>query len=78
MNKFKKINWNNDGWTEIQSVNAAKHVVGISCFAENGVVKQVRLRHNDGEEELIEKAVAPGKTLPMPMDEFKTLIAELF
>lgn len=78
MSKFSKIAWNDNGWTEVQSVNEAKHIVGISCYAENGIVKQVRLRHNDGEEELIDKSVAPGKTLPMPMQDFKTLMSELF
>lgn len=78
MSKFGKINWNEDGWTEIQAVNEAKHVVGISCYAEKGIVTQVRMRHGDGEEELLTKSVAVGKKLPMPLEDFKAYIAELF
>ncbi|MBR7070707.1 MAG: hypothetical protein IKI29_00855 [Clostridia bacterium] len=60
-----------DGWTTIQEANAEKHILEISCYAENGVVTQVRIRHNDGEEEKFTKDLTGEYKLPMPVDEFK-------
>ena len=67
----KEIIWNENGWTTLQSADAKKHIVEISCFAEDGTVTQIRKRHNDGEEEKITRAIDKDHSLPMPLADLK-------
>ena len=68
---MKKNAWNKDGWTIVQEADAEKHLLGISCRAEDGVVVEVRIRHNDGEE-VKGKALLNGQNiLPAPIEDFK-------
>ena len=69
--KKKDIIWNEDGWTALQDADAEKHVLGITCRAENGTVVELRVRHNDGEEKP-GTALFDGKdALPMALNDFK-------
>lgn len=65
-----------DGWTVIQEANAKKHILEISCFADKGIVTEIRKRHNDGEEEKITKSPNPSYHLPIPTEELEELIAK--
>lgn len=67
------IDWKENGWTVVQEANAAKHIVEISCLAENGSVVEIRKRHNDGEEEVLKKAINAEYSLPMSLDDFKAV-----
>lgn len=69
-----KIKWKNDGWTVIQEADARKHVLEITCLAENGVVTEIRKRHNDGEEEKLTKAIDSNHPLPMKIDDLKACL----
>ena len=71
--KKKDILWNENGWTTVQDADAEKHVLEISCFAKDGTVTEVRVRHNDGEEKKGEVTVDGNKVLPMALKEFKDL-----
>ena len=67
-----KIEWKTDGWTCVQEADAAKHVLEINCFAEGGIVKELRIRHNDGE--LAKGVIYRGDekvALPMAFSEFR-------
>ncbi len=66
----KQIAWNENGWTVLQDANEEKHILEMSCFCKNGVVTEIRSRHNDGEEEKYTGALKDGYTLPMPLDVF--------
>lgn len=68
---MKKIAWNENGWTSIQDADASKHILEISCRAENGTVVEIRFRHNDGEEEKGTALFEGKNVLPLPMAEFK-------
>lgn len=70
---MKKIAWNEDGWTMMQEADAVKHILEVSCFAENGTVTEVRIRHNDGEQTKGMATIDNKNILPMPLDEFKEL-----
>lgn len=71
--KKEKIVWMENGWTVVQEADAKKHILEVSCRAENGVVTEVRIRHNDGEETK-GRATALGKdVLPLPLAEFRDL-----
>ncbi len=72
----KDIFWNENGWTVVQDADAEKHVLEISCYAENGVVTTVIERHHDGEEKKSTKSFGGGNALPMPLDEFKRAVAK--
>ena len=48
---------NEDGWTNIQEADKKKHVVQISCYAEKGIIKEIRKCHNDGDEVKIKGAI---------------------
>lgn len=72
--KEKPIEWNSDGWTIVQEADAEKHILEISCRAENGVVVEVCRRHGDGEEEKLGKNLDGVHKLPMSLEEFKTAI----
>lgn len=69
--KKKEIIWNENGWTVMQDADAEKHVLEISCRAENGVVVEVRSRHNDGEEKKGIVTLDGAEVLPMPLADFK-------
>ncbi len=71
---MKAISWNENGWTTIQEADAEKHILEICCLAEDGIVKEVRRRHNDGEEEKLTKVLDGTHELPMPLAEFKKLL----
>ena len=71
-----KIDWNENGWTVIQSADPGKHILEISCFTEDGKVTEVRKRHNDGEEEKLTKKLDEAHTLPMAFEDFKKAIAK--
>lgn len=68
----KNISWNENGWTVLQDADAERHILEISCLAENGVVTQIRKRHNDGEEIKIIDKLDASHHLPMPLADFKT------
>ncbi|GEM_PF-2312098 len=72
--KKKDILWLPNGWTVIQEADAENHVLEISCFAKDGIVTEVRKRHNDGEEEKLTKKLDATHNLPMALDDFKTAI----
>ena len=74
MKLFKGINWNENGWTTIQEANEKLHILEITCYAENGVVTEIRKRHNDGEEEKITKAIDAENSLPMDLSALKELV----
>lgn len=63
------INYN--GWTTLQEADAKNHVLEVGCRAEDGVVVEVRVRHNDGEEKQGEVKLDGAKVLPMAAEEFK-------
>ena len=69
---MKRIIWNENGWTVLQSADPDKHILEISCLAEDGKVIEVRRRHNDGEEEKLTKKLDDIHTLPMTFADFKT------
>lgn len=68
---MSKIEWNENGWTVIQEADPVKHILEITCLAEDGIVVEVRKRHNDGEEEKFTTKLDNTHSLPMPLDEFK-------
>ena len=59
-----------DGWTTIQEADAKKHILEISCRAENGSVVEVRIRHNDGEEAKGSVTCDGKGVLPISIEEF--------
>ncbi len=63
-------------YTIIQDVDAEQHLLEISCFAENGVVTEVRKRHNDGEEEKLTKRLDETHSLPMALADFKAAVTK--
>ena len=71
----KGINWAFDGWTVMQEADKKKHLLEIECFAEQGVVKQVRVRHSGGEEVKYDRNLGNGMSLPMPLEDFKEAFA---
>ena len=71
---MSKIDWNENGWTVIQEADPVKHILEITCLAENGQVIEVRKRHNDGEEEKLTKKLDDAHTLPMSLEDFKTAL----
>lgn len=73
---MKKIEWNENGWTVIQEADPKKHVLEISCLAKDGEVVEVRIRHNDGEEEKLTKKLDDAHTLPMAFEDFKKAITK--
>jgi len=65
------INWNENGWTTVQDADKKSHSLEISCKAENGIVTEVRIRHNDGDEmQKLTGTLKNGYSLPMPINEF--------
>lgn len=71
-----KINWNENGWTVIQEADPVKHILEITCLAEDGIVVEVRKRHNDGEEEKLTQKLDDTYSLPMSLGEFKTALCK--
>lgn len=69
--KKKEIFWNQNGWTTLQDADEKKHILEISCFSDNGNVTEIRMRHNDGEEECFKKKIDDTHSLPMPFETFK-------
>jgi len=74
--KKNEIIWNENGWTTVQDADAAKHVLEISVFAKEGIVTELRVRHNDGEEKKGDVTMDGKKVLPMALAEFKKLFNE--
>ena len=74
--KNTEIVWNENGWTTIQDADSAQHIVGIICFAENGIVTQIRKRHNDGEEEKLTKKIDATHSLPMALEDLKNAFSK--
>lgn len=68
----KKIKWNENGWTTVQEADAQKHVLEVSCRSEAGKVVEVRIRHNDGEEQAAKVTVNGEAALPMDINDFQT------
>lgn len=73
---MKKIEWNENGWTVIQESDPEKHVLEIACLTEDGMVVEVRRRHNDGEEEKLKNKLDDEHSLPMPFADFKKAITK--
>lgn len=71
-----KIDWNENGWNVIQEADPVKHILEITCLAEDGKVVEVRKRHNDGEEERLTKKLDDTYTLPMSLGEFKKALSK--
>ena len=68
-----KVNIIDNAWTTLQEADAEKHILEISCRASAGKVVEVRIRHNDGEEE-VAKIMYEGKAaLPMDIKTFTKL-----
>ena len=67
----QSIMWLENGWTVIQEADAEKHILEVSCFAKEGVVTEIRKRHNDGEEEKLTGDLGGGLSLPMSLEDFK-------
>ncbi len=65
-----KVIMNENGWTCLQESDPEKHVLEVSCRAENGVVVEVRFRHNDGEEQFAKVTLNGKDALPMAVEEF--------
>lgn len=70
----KEIIWKKDGWTAVRDADAEQHLLGVIARAENGVVVEVRVRHNDGEETKGKVLCNGANALPMDCGKF----AELF
>ena len=68
------INWNNNGWTTIQEASKAKHQVEISCYAQDGIVTEIRKRHQDGEEVKLTGAIDANHSLPLSTEELTKLL----
>ena len=68
-----EIIWKENGWTLLRAADAEKHELGISCFAENGTVTAVNIRHNDGEEQKGTALYKGNNALPLSLAEFKKL-----
>ena len=66
-----KIKWEHTGWTTIREADAKKHVLGVACKTVRGVVEEVRIRHNDGEEKIAKVTLNGENALPMDMAEFE-------
>lgn len=60
-------NWKENGWTCLQEADAEKHVVEVTCRTEDGMVVEVRTRHNDGNEHHAEITMN-GEPVALPMD----------
>ena len=73
---MSNIEWNENGWTVIQEADPAKHILEITCLAEDGKVVEIRKRHNDGEEEKLTKKLDDTHTLPIPLAEFKKALSK--
>lgn len=67
----ESINWEENGWTLVQEADAEEHKLEISCRTENGVVVEVRIRHNDGEENKGTCTKNGVNALPMTTKEFE-------
>lgn len=59
-----------NAWTRLQDADAEKHILEISCRAENGKVVEVRVRHNDGEEKKGEIKYDGKPVLPLDIAKF--------
>lgn len=70
LRKQKPIQWSPNGWTTLADAEAEKHILGIQCRAENGVIVEVRIRHNDGEEAPGRVTIAGKNALPIGIDDF--------
>ncbi len=68
---------NENGWTSIQDADSEKHVVQLSCYAENGMIIEIRKCHNDGEEIKITGAINDKYTLPMTIADFKKVFKKI-
>ena len=67
----KTMIWNENGWNVLQEADPEKHVLEMGCFCKDGIVTEIRCRHNDGEEEIkYTGALKDGYSLPMPLTEF--------
>lgn len=71
--KKQPIVWKQEGWTSIQNADAQKHLLEITCRAENGIVVEVRIRHNDGENEKGQVLFEGNPALPMGISKFAEL-----
>ncbi len=70
------IRWKKDGWTLVQEADAKKHILEIACRTENGMVVEVRTRHNDGEEKK-GTVLRDGKNpLPLSCEDFEELFED--
>lgn len=65
------IRWNENGWTLIQEADAVRHKLEIVCRAEYGVIVEVQIRHNDGNEQKGTVTKDGKNALPMPIKEFE-------
>lgn len=71
-----EILWKENGWTAITDADAEKHILGVICYAEDGIVKELRIHHNDGEEQVGTAKVDGKNILPISLAEFKKLYAK--
>lgn len=72
--KKDEIVWHDNAWTVVQEADAVKHRLEICCRAENGMVVEIRIRHNDGNEEVKATATMNGESvLPIAIPEFTKL-----
>ena len=68
-----EIEWNENGWTLIQEADAEEHKMEISCLCADGIVTEIRVRHNDGEETKGVCTKNGENILPLPAKKFEKL-----
>lgn len=71
------MNINENGWTTIQDADKKKHIVQVICYAENGIIKEIRKCHNDGEEEKIKGTINSQYSLPMSIEDFEKIFYDI-
>lgn len=69
--KKHNIFWRDNGWTVIREADSKKHLTEISCLCKDSSIIEIRKRHNDGEEEVLKKAIDSKHSLPMSSAEFE-------
>lgn len=71
-----KIKWEHTGWTTVREADSKKHLVGIACRTCRGIVEEVRIRHNDGEEFVAKVTLNGEPSLPMSIEDFEAHFAK--
>ena len=75
MKKFE-ILWKENGWVCLQEADAEKHILEINALVENDKVVDVKIRHNDGEEQQGVITLDGENPLPMKVKDFAKLFGK--